>query len=134
MKKKSLNCNALLLAALTGFSAISHLRAADLPLVQIVAPDATAFEGASSVAFTLMADASDHDDAVRSVSFYANDHFLGRTTISPYSLIWSNVPGGEYALFARAVDVFRRATLSSPVHFHVINPNLPPTISLLSAT
>lgn len=81
---------------------------------------------------TIQADASDTDDAVGYVSFYANDHFLGSVTNTPYSLIWSNAPPGRHALFARAVDVLGESTLSEAVHVTVTNS--PPHVSLVSPT
>lgn len=86
----------------------------------------------------LQANASDPDDSIRSVSFYANDDFLGRATNtqSPYSLVWSNAHAGHYALFARAEDQLGRSTLSAPVNITISNapPNAPPVVTLLSPT
>ncbi|MBI4323858.1 MAG: hypothetical protein HY674_01195 [Chloroflexi bacterium] len=79
---------------------------------------------------TLEATATDPDDTLLKVSFYANDRTLGRVTNSPYTLNWTNPPAGRYALFARAVDPFGKSTLSAPVHITVTNA--PPVIKLLS--
>jgi len=81
---------------------------------------------------TLMADASDPGVTIKSVSFYADDDFLGRATNSPYSLVWSNPPSGHFVLFARAVDEFGRSTLSAPVHITVTD--LDPMVKLTSPT
>ena len=81
---------------------------------------------------TLTADVNDPDVKVRSVSFYANDDFLGRATTSPYSLNWSNPPTGHFSLFARAVDQFDRSALSAPVHITVVDVD--PVVKLTSPT
>ena len=92
------------------------------PAVSLVNPtNGTIFSAPANI--TIEADASDPDDSVQSVSFYANDRFLGRDEHSPFSLVWSNVHAGEYTLFARAVDPFGRSTLSSPVHVKVVQTN-----------
>lgn len=79
---------------------------------------------------TLQATATDPDDTLLKVSFYANDRNLGRVTNSPYTLNWTNPPAGSYALFARAVDPLGKSTLSAPVHIRVTNA--PPVIKLVS--
>jgi hypothetical protein len=71
---------------------------------------------------TISADANDPNDSIAKVSFFANDKSLGSSTTAPYSLIWSNVPAGTYALFARAEDQFGKSTLSTAVHLSVTNP------------
>lgn len=79
---------------------------------------------------TLEATAADPDDAIKKVSFYANDRPLGAVTNSPFTLSWTNPPVGAWALFARAVDQFGKSTLSDPVHITVTNA--PPVINILS--
>jgi hypothetical protein len=81
---------------------------------------------------TLEAAATDPDDVIKKVSFYANDRYLGAATNSPFTLNWTNPPVGAWALFARAVDAFGKSTLSAPVHITVTNA--PPVINLLSPT
>ena len=70
---------------------------------------------------TLEATASDGDDSVRRVSFYADDRYLGQATNSPFALSWTNPPAGTYALFARAVDTLGKSSLSGLVHITVSN-------------
>ena len=99
------------------------------PTVALTAPaDGALFKLPCVV--TLEATASDADDAVQRVSFYADDRYLGRATNSPFTLSWTNPPAGTYALFARAVDVVGKSTLSALVHVTVTN--VPPTVTLLS--
>ncbi len=47
---------------------------------------------------------SDPDGTVVQVEFYEGTNSLGVATSPPYSLIWSNVASGAYALTARATD------------------------------
>ena len=99
------------------------------PIVAIVSPaDGAVFTPPTNI--VIQAEASDVDDAVKSVSFYADDHFLGSLTQAPYSLTWSNAPVGAHALFARATDAFGRSALSAPVHITV--SNAPPAVKLTS--
>jgi len=102
----------------------------DAPSVEITAPADNSSLAAHSD-LTITADASD-DDAVEKVNFYANDHLLGSVTTSPYSLVWSNVPPGHFALFARAVDQFGKSTLSAAVHITATNP--PPITGTVTIT
>ena len=101
------------------------------PTVTITSPTNTSvFDEPASI--TITADANDPGVTIRYVSFYANDDLLGRETNSPYSLVWSNPPGGKFALFARAVDQFGRSALSSPVHITVNDTN--PVVTITSPT
>jgi hypothetical protein len=70
---------------------------------------------------TLQAAASDPAVAIKSVSFYADDEFLGRATNSPYTLTWTNAWPGRYAVFARAVDQVGQSAVSTPAHIMVTN-------------
>lgn len=63
----------------------------------------------------LTAEATDTDDAVVKVSFYADDHFLGADTEALFEFDWVNPRPGTYDLFARAVDQFGKSALSSTV-------------------
>jgi hypothetical protein len=81
---------------------------------------------------TLTAMVTDPGVTVTSVSFYENDSFLGSVSNSPYSLVWSNVTSGHYALFARAVDDVDHSAVSAPVHVTVTNPV--PVVTIISPT
>ena len=101
------------------------------PTITLTSPtNNSAFTNPPSI--TLAADVSEADVTVSSVSFYANDDFLGRATNSPFSLVWSNPPSGHFSLFARAVDQFGRSALSAPVHITVTD--LKPIVTLTSPT
>jgi predicted phage tail protein len=103
-----------------------------------IAPSVTLTSPANDQVFiaptniTLQADATDPDDTIQQVSFFANDDYLGKATNSPFSLVWSNAPPGHFTLFARATDAAGKSTLSSPVEITVTNA--PPTVQLLSPT
>lgn len=101
------------------------------PTVSITSPtNGSVFLGPTNI--TIEADASDSGSPITSVSFYANDDFLGKVTTSPYSLVWSNVHGGRYVLFARAVDGLGQSTLSAPVQITVSSQK--PTVTITSPT
>jgi hypothetical protein len=84
------------------------------------------------ISITLKADASDPEAPILSVSFFANDKFLGKTTNSPYSLVWANPPNGKFSLFARAVNQVGESALSAPVSVTVTD--VPPIVSITSPT
>jgi len=67
----------------------------------------------------LSANAGDPGAIIESVSFYANDDFLGRATNAPYMLSWTNARAGHYNLFARAVDNLDQSALSPVVQITV---------------
>jgi len=99
------------------------------PVVSLVSPtNQSVFE--QGVKITLTAEASDSNDAIRKVTFFANEHSLGSVTNPPYSLVWSNVPPNRYHLVVRATDTFGTTAKSSPVKITVTNA--PPVVSLIS--
>jgi len=53
---------------------------------------------------TLTADTSDVAGTVTNVSFYNGDTLIGSDTSAPYSMVWTNVPAGQYGLTAKATD------------------------------
>jgi len=99
--------------------------------VTLTAPtNHSAFDNPATI--TITAEVNDPGVHIQSVSFYANDQSLGRSTVSPYSIVWSNPPSGEFALFARAVDQFGRSALSAPVQITVTD--IDPVVKLTSPT
>ena len=78
----------------------------------------------------ITADASDVDDEIQKVSFYANDSFLGAAVSSPFAFKWVNPRPGDYDLFARAVDEAGKSTLSQPIRVHVTG--VLPTVTITS--
>ncbi len=53
---------------------------------------------------TFTATATDPDNNLVRVSFYADDSKAGEDTTAPYSFTWSNATAGAHALFAVAID------------------------------
>jgi Bacterial Ig domain len=102
------------------------------PKVLLIAPTNGSIFATPGI-ITLQAQASDKDDVVDRVSFFADDLLLGRITNGingQFDLAWTNPIPGKYSLFARAVDSFGKATLSDPIEISVTN--VPPTLKLLS--
>ncbi len=63
------------------------------------------------------------DGIIRRVEFFANGARLGMVTNAPYSIVWSNLPAGDYALVGKAIDDHGVVRESSPVDLHVTPPN-----------
>ena len=93
------------------------------PTVSITSP----IDGQSFVApatLTVSADAADSDGTVASVAFFANGAAIGTATSSPFSILWTVLTPGTYALTAVATDSLGTTTTSAPVVVTVIaNPN-----------
>jgi hypothetical protein len=58
----------------------------------------------SGCSVSVCALATDSDGSVSRVEFYANASKIGEVTSAPYSVTWTNVLGGRYALKAVATD------------------------------
>lgn len=80
----------------------------------------------------LVAEATDPDDQVVKVTFYANDSVLGSATAAPFVLAWRNPRPGAYEVFARAVDQFGKSSLSEAVSV-VVKADLP-TVTITNPT
>lgn len=78
--------------------------AANVPPTVILTNPATVFTFAAPVNITLGASATDSDGTVSKVEFFQGATKLGEDTNSPYSIVWSNVPPGNYAVRAVATD------------------------------
>jgi hypothetical protein len=81
------------------------------PVVSISAPAAATV----GTAVTLAATASDPDDAVAKVAFYANGVALGQDTSPPYNLSWTPVAAGSFKITAVATDTRGASTTSAAV-------------------
>ncbi len=89
----------------------------DLPMVSLTSPTngATFAEPAN---ITISANATDNDGSVTQVEFFAGTMSLGTATNAAnnvFSLTWSNVLAGNYALTAQATDNRGGTSTSSPV-------------------
>ena len=107
-------------------SAVVQISVNARPTVRLTSPPENAsFPAPATV--TLVADARDPDGSVRMVEFFANAVSLGAVTNTPFSLTWTNVAVGNYALTARATDDRGGVSTSAVVHITV---NVLPTVRL----
>lgn len=81
---------------------------------------------------TLTATAADTDGTITKVEFYNGTTKLGEDLSSPFSFTWNNVPNGNYALTARAVDNQSAVTTSATSNIVVSSSPSPPSVSLTS--
>ncbi len=65
---------------------------------------------------SLTANASDSDGSIARVEYYANGVKLGQATVAPYTVAWTPVLVGPYAIVAVAVDNVGGMTLSPTVN------------------
>jgi hypothetical protein len=100
--------------------------ASDIPPQVALTSPATGLTLTAPATATLTADATDPDDGVARVQFFANGVLLGQATTAPYSLTWSDIPAGQYSLTARATDPAGAATTSNAVLLTVDAPPPPP--------
>jgi subtilisin family serine protease len=91
------------------------------PSVTLVSPAAGATYTAPAT-IPLSANASDIDGTVTQVSFYNGASLIGTDVAPPYTLGWTNVPGGSYRLTAIATDNGGVSTTSIPVDITVVTP------------
>jgi probable HAF family extracellular repeat protein len=84
----------------------------------------------------LNVDASDTNDPVSQVAYYAGPTLIGVSSTPPYSFTWSNVFTGDYTLYAAATDGSGQTTFSAPVPITVVPPtnDIPPSIHFISPT
>jgi len=93
------------------------------PTVSLTAPNSgSVYTTGSSI--VLNATASDSDGTVASVQFYNGSTLLGTAMTAPYSITWSSVPAGNYALTAKATDNKGAATTSIVATITVADPPL----------
>ena len=103
------------------------------PTVSLTSPaNGTSVQAPASV--VVSADAGDSDGSVSRVDFYAGTTLIGSDNTAPYSVTWSNVGAGSYALTAVAVDNAGASTTSGAVSLTVTPAaaNVPPTVSITS--
>lgn len=84
------------------------------PVVSLTSPaNGSTFTAPAGI--TLAATASDPENRLAQVQFYAGGTLLGSDTSAPYSFAWSSVPAGTYTLTAIARDADGASTTSAPV-------------------
>jgi hypothetical protein len=93
----------------------------DPPLVSLTAPAAgSVFTQPPNI--VLSATASDPDDSVARVEFYASGVKLGEDDAAPYDYTWTAPPAGVFQLVASAIDTRNASTLSAPVSITIGQP------------
>ena len=83
---------------------VSHSTADNFaPITSVSAPsNGSIFNEGDDI--VISADASDSDGSINRVEFWHGATLLGEDTSSPYSFSWTDVPGGSYYLYAKAID------------------------------
>jgi subtilisin family serine protease len=94
----------------------------NVPATVSLASNGTSFAAPASIAMT--ATAFDKDGAVTKVDFYQGSTWIGSDATIPYTLSWTSVPAGAYALTAKATDNDGAVTTSLPVNVTVSNVSL----------
>ena len=89
------------------------------PTVTLTAPaSGTVFTAPANV--TIGASATDPENRLDRVEFYAGTTFLGAATSAPFSVTWPSAPGGTYSLTARVFDA-DGGTATSPAVTITVN-------------
>lgn len=101
------------------------------PTVTLTAPIAGQ-SWTAPAGIALAANASDPENRLSRVEFYANGSFVGSDAAAPFGVTWSSVPAGTYAVTARAFDADGGQAESASVSISVTSPNSPPSVSLTS--
>jgi regulation of enolase protein 1 (concanavalin A-like superfamily) len=91
------------------------------PVVSITAP-ANGTQVTAPLNVTVGATASDPENRMASVDFYAGSTLIARDTTAPYSVTWSASTAGTYALTAVAHDADGASSTSSAVSVTVSAP------------
>jgi len=98
------------------------------PSVALATPtDNSTFAAGANIPVT--AAASDSDEVIRKVEFFAGDTLIGTQVLAPYQITWSGVPSGRYRLTARASDLAGLVTTSAPV---MVTVGSAPTVAITS--
>ena len=82
---------------------------------------------------TINATATD-DGSIANVEFFANGAPIGNDPTNPYSVNWTNVPGGTFTLTAKATDNLGVTKTSAPVQIAVTAPGGPTALYLRTDT
>jgi hypothetical protein len=94
------------------------------PSVTLDAPrGGTTFSAGSNI--LLVATAADLDGSISKVEYFAGASLVGTATVpssgAVYSVTWTNVNSGEYALMAKATDNVNGTTNSSIININVVS-------------
>lgn len=93
------------------------------PTVALTSPNPGA-QFAAPASITIAATASDSDGSVARVEFLNGSAVIGTKTTPPYTFNWTNVPAGDYGLFARATDDLGQTTTSVGALVSVANSGI----------
>lgn len=101
-----------------------------LPVVSLTAPaGGSTFTAPASI--TVGATASDPENRLSRVEFYAGSTRIGSLTAAPFQVVWTSVPAGTYSLTAVAFDLDGGSATSVPVTIDVSSAaNQRPTVGL----
>jgi RHS repeat-associated protein len=109
-------------------SAAVRLRVNALPSVTLTSPGQNAtFAVGDTVA--IVATASDADDGIAKVEFFAGTSKIGETVTSPHTFAWTGEAEGENVLTARATDGSGGITTSASITIAVHRRNYAPSVS-----
>ena len=103
------------------------------PAVSLTSPlDGARFglQAGQPTAVTLTADVTDVAGTVTNVSFYNGDSLIGSDATVPYSVVWTNVPAGEYRLTAKATNSTGQVSMSAVAVITVDGYTVPVTTGL----
>ena len=90
------------------------------PTVTLSSPfDGTIYEAPATILFGATASGA---NAISRVEFYSGTTLVGTSTTSPYTVAWTNVASGRYAVTAKAYDVQGLTATTAPVHL-IVNQN-----------
>jgi len=105
----------------------------NLPAVQLTSPNSgAAFPGNTDI--PLAATVTTNGRAISKVQFFNGPALLGEDSTAPFSLVWSNVPKGQYTLVAQVVYDGSAIMSSSPVNVTVNAPALvTPTLAVTAS-
>jgi len=99
-----------------------------LPVVSLTAPAGGAtFTAPATISVT--AQASDPENRLARVEFYAGATRIGSVAVAPFKATWTSAPAGTYALTAVAFDLDGGSATSAPVTVNVVASGVPSTVS-----
>ncbi len=96
------------------------LAIATAPSIAIVVPSPDSIVDAGNIFIR----ATPGDARIETVEFYESDRKIGEALVKPFSIIWSNVPPGQYTLTARAINSARQSATSAAVRIDARVPNI----------
>jgi hypothetical protein len=92
------------------------------PSVTLTSPSAGTFQASTNI--TVSATASDPENRLSRVDFFANQTKIGSDSAAPYTMSWPSVAAGTYSLTAQAVDL-DGGTATSPAVTIVVSTSSP---------